>query len=529
MKIHKKALCAALIIITLCNPAISLAAQRFYPGDEWPAEKNQIGAIDIHSEKILDATMYPVSFAITALATVSIAGKIAQKPVTATFQKIFVDMSKRYAQKYGYVPVVIGAGTGQTGSTALLWMNWPPSRYIFENAEAKLIGNIGNGIANTIIYIFNGIANLLFSLTKTMVLMANNIIFLAFDTQWVQATADWISDTTQLVGGEFSGKSKMKFASILFLLCLSILAGGVALYIYNGHIVKAGKIFLGAAISIAALYFYLGYSNTIIKSTANFMDAFAGAALEMAGVILPETEQTVTANMTPLEKGLAQATNAAWTAMVACPWSWGQFGTADPDNLKLTASSSGKKSEWDVLKDVIPPQQTVPPSGQGIRLSRSDLEAKKDQLYIDTLFLGSDDAIRSKLLNAVSADQVGFAVFSDKVDHGAHAVTVAACQPSVSSVFRHIGVAFITIFPAGAYLTMVLFLAIPIIISQLGLMVALIFLPLIFIVGVAGETGQIYLKKGMGLVLQCFSIKIVYGLYMGVILFLAALISTSLL
>jgi len=529
MIVHKKITCVLLIILILCNPAIGLAGQRYYPGDEWPAEKNQVGAVDIYSEKVVDATMYPVSFAITALTTMNIAGRIAQKPVTATFQKIFVDMSKRYAQKYGYVPAAVGAATGQTGSTALLWMNWPPSRYVFDNAEAKSITIFGGVALNALSFLFNGIANLLFFVTKLMVLMANNIIFLAFDTQWVQATADWISDSTKLVAGDFSGNGQMKFASILFLLCLSLLAGGIALYIYNGHVVKAGKILLGAVISIAALYLYLEYCSPIIKTTANFMDAFAGTALETAGAILPETEQTVLANLTPLEKGLAQATNAAWTAIVACPWSWGQFGTADPVKLKLTSSSSGKKSEWDVLKDAIPNKQTIPPSGQGIRLSKTDLEAKKDNLYIDTLYLGSDDQIRSKLLNAVSADQVGFAMFSDTVDHGGHAVTVAACQPSVASVFRHIGVAFGTIFPAGAYLAMVLFLAFPVIIAQFGIMVALIFLPIFFILGVAGERGQYCLKKGLEIVMQCFLIKTVYGGYMGSVLFLAALISAALL
>lgn len=527
----KRLISLALIFFMFVFPAIAMAAERYFPGDEWPAEQNQIGTVDVHTEKELDSFMYPVNFFITSAAGLSGAGIIAQTQVQGMFKKIFTDMAKKYALKYGYIPGAVGTVGIANQSPALLWMNWPPSKYTFGSAEEKSLNIIGATGKNWLTELMNGLANMFFGATKCFVLLANNIIFLAFDTQWVQSASDFISDTTSQVAGDFYGEGKYKFVRILFTLCLAILGAGLALYIAKGEVIQAFKIYMAAILSIAAIYIYVGNSNLFINKTADFTDAFAGAGLEMASVLSPATEQAVRSGLSPLEKGLVQATNAAWTAIVACPWSWGQFGTADISKLKLTYASNNMKSEWEALAEDLPDKRTVPPSGQGVRLSRNELEskAKKGQLYIDTLYLGSDDELRAKLLQVLSADQAGFIGSKNTIDHRNHPETVTSCQPSKSSIMRHLAVAFATLIPAAVYLALACYLAVPIIIAQLALIPLLIFLPLGLLVGVAGERGQFYQQMYLKQLLRAFSIKIVNGIYLGVVLFFGALISSVLL
>lgn len=527
----KRIISLLLIFFMFVFPAIAMAAERYFPGDEWPAEQNQVGMVDVHTEKLMDSYMYPVNFFITSAASLSVAGMVAKTKVQGVFQKIFTDTAKKYATKYGYIPSAVGGVGISSNGSALVWMNWPPSKYTFGSAADSDLNILGMKGLNVFVEMINGLANIFFGITKSLVILANNIIILAFDTQWVQSSSDFIAETTSQVAGDFYGDSRYKFVRILFTLCLAVLGAGLSIYIAKGELIRAFKIFISAVLSIAALYIYVGNSNILINKTADFTDAFAGAGLEMASVLSPSSEQAALAGLNPLERGLVQATNAAWTALVACPWSWGQFGTNDISKLKLTYNSGNKKSEWQVLADDLPDKRSVPPSGQGVRLSRDDLEnkAKKGQLYIDTLYLGSDDQLRSKLLQAISVDQAGFIGNKNTVDHGNHPETVTTCQPSKSSVMRHVAVGFLTIIPSAAYFALACFLGIPIIIAQLALLPLLIFLPIGFVVGVAGEKGQFYMQKYLSQLLRAFSIKIVNGIYLGIVLFFGTLISSALL
>ena len=525
---YRKCVCILLMIAVLLSPAMALAAQRYYPGDEWPAEQNQLGTSDVAVQKTMDSVLYPLGFAIAA-GTVSLGtGTIAKNAVAKTFNKMFTDMAQKYAKKYGYAAAGGGGVAAVNGGSTLLWMNWPASKYSFSSPSGNVVLDV---VDNAVFGIFDSISSSIFSIPKSLVLITNNLIILAFDTQWIQSASTWISDSTRKVAGDFVGSGKHAFSRVLFILCLAIMGAGIALYLARGQLVKAGKVFFTSVLCVAFLIFYVINSHYIINTVADFADGIAGIGMELSAAVLADDENPATAHLTGLEKGLVQASNSAWAAIIAIPWSYGQFGTADVSKLVMTYDSGHSKSEWDVFSVDVPEQTSFPPSKIGKRLTRSDLEAKASagKLYMDTLYLGSDDQLRKKLLTAISVDQAGFIGFRDTVDHGNHPEVVSACQQSMSSALRHLGVACFTIVPALAYLAFGGFMSIPIIVAQLALMLLLIFFPIAIIAGIAGERGQMILKKYLNVLLGAFAIKVINGIYLGIVLFFGSIISESLL
>lgn len=508
-----KAIAAVLLtaVVFIFLPTDAFAAERRFPGDQWPAENYQVGkTADIFTEKKIEAVTYPLNLML--LGVVGVTG-FSGGGVTAVAQRVFAEIVAGYAMNT--------SAQGQTvnPATTLVWLNYPPSAYSFQSAEMHTYQIVTGAVTNMSTTFFDWIANLIFFVSKAVVMIANNIVVLCFDSQWVRSGADWISQGVKTVSQGFSGGNGWLY--VLFVLALCGLAINVALHLFRARVMSALTAVLTAGLCIALMFFYMTNSNYIVAGVSEFTDNMAGLTMSAASVLSPQMNGNGAGNISPLRQGIAEVTNMAWFANVACPWSAGQFGTANPEKLQIT------QSEWsggsnDISSGIEDNYSTAPPSGVGRRLSKSDLEqmVQSGTLYADTLYLGADDEVRGQLLKALS---------EESLDHGQHKETMFTCAPSVSAAWRHILGAFISFFPAVSYLLLVVFVGVPVIFAQLMLMVLLIFLPIALMLGISGDNGRNAMLQYFKYLIGCFAAKIINGFFLGTVLFFAAAFSQAML
>lgn len=495
-------------VISALLPSGAFASDRKFPGDQWPAENYQVGkGSDILTEKRIEAAIYPLNLMLLGLVGATFA---AGGGVSVVAQRVFTEMLAGYAIN---TPV---QGETANPATTLAWLNYPPTAYSFQCATKHTWQVVSGAVANMSSSFFDWIANQLFFVSKAVVMIANNIVVLCFDSQWVSKGADWISQGVRSVSDGFNGGGGWLFT--FFILALCGLAASVFVHLLRARVMSALTAVLVAAACVAGLYFYAANASYVVTAVSGFTDGVAGITMSAASVLSPQMKEV--SGITPLRQGIAEVTNMAWYANVACPWSVGQFGTADPENLKIT------QDEWNGspgIKDSVPSDYSgVPSSAAGQRLTQSDLErmVANGALYADTLFLGADDDVREGVLESLSAEEL---------DHGQHRETVFTCGPSVGVAWRHIMAAFISLFPAISYLLLTVIVGLPVIIAQLALMALLIFLPVALIAGVSGDGGRNVMVRYFKYLIGCFATKIVNGFFLGTVLFFAASLSQALL
>lgn len=490
-------LLAAVFFWAFPYEAFAADAARTFPGDQWPGQNYQVGkGSDIYTEKKIESQTYPLNFVLLGLLPV---GSFAGGSLARASGTIFSGVAAGYAST--------------DSATALSWLNYPPSAFNFDSAEKDSFIAVSGAVTNMTTTIFNGIANLIFCVNKAFVLVANNIVVLCFDSQWVSNSADWIGAGISQVSKSFSGGDGWLY--IFFILALCGLAISIAFHLLKSRVTNALSALLIAAVCIAGIYFYTINAGGLISTISTATDNVAGIALTASSVLSDDPIPDVSGNITPLRRGITKATNVAWFANITCPWSLGQFGTADPNNLKIT------KDEWigdgDNISSAIEEgyEKEPIPSGKGRRLSYGLLEnmVENKTLYADTLYLGSDEETRAQVLKALS---------DETLNHNKHNETLFTCSASGGSAWKHVIVAFLSFFPATAYLIMSCFVAVPVIIAQLFLLILLVFLPVALLAGVSGDAGVQVFIRYMKLTLNCFCVKIFNGFFLGTVLFFSS-------
>lgn len=472
--------------------------KRTFPGDQWPGQNYQVGkASDLYTEKKIEAQTYPLNFVLLGLLPV---GSFAGGPLARASGTIFSGIAAGYAST--------------DKETALSWLNYPPSAFSFDSAEKSSYLAISGAVTNMATTFFNWIANLVFCVNKAFVLVANNIVVLCFDSQWVSNSADWIAQGISQISKGFSGGNGWLYIFFVFALCG--LAISIVFNLLKSRVTNALSAFLIAVFCVAGIYFYMLEADGLISTISTATDNIAGIALSASSIVSDEPVPNITGdNITPLRRGITKVTNVAWFSNITCPWSVGQFGTADPNNLQITEDEWSGDGE-NISSAIEEGYEKEPiPSGKGCRLSYGLLEnmVKNKTLYADTLYLGSDEETRAQVLKALS---------DETLDHGEHDETLFTCSAGSNTGWKHIIVAFLSFLPAAAYLIMCCFIAVPVIIAQLFLLILLVFLPIALLAGISGDAGVQVLIKYIKLILNCFCVKIFNGFFLGTVLFFSS-------
>ncbi len=182
------------------------------------------------------------------------------------------------------------------------------------------------------------------------------------------------------------------FARLVFLLGVCGLGVAVVSRLLRGRLTSAVSTVLVAGCVVAAILAYTANCGALVRGLTGFTDALAGGAMAAASAALPLEDGRVRGIQDPLNRGLAAAGNAVWTAAVLLPWSWAEFGTGDPSVLALT------EEEWEAFAPAIDDKYSsdrTESAAWGAKtvecrwLGKEALaaRARSGRLYLDTLVL----------------------------------------------------------------------------------------------------------------------------------------------
>lgn len=410
----------------------------------------------------------------------------------------------------GFLLAAGGVISQLANNDRLNWQNWPHGRYQFWHAPPdKMLGFLPQTAA-VALAMLEFVANSVFSLTKMLVCAGINIVILAYTSEWTAQIADQIGKTVAgvfpLSGGNVGSDS---FVSVALKLALFGLAVAAAAKLLRGLIASSAAALVVAAAAVAGSIAYVANATPFVLAAGQFTDGLAGLALSAASRFAFTEGNAPPGVSDPLAVGLANAGQAAWHATVAAPWAAAMFGTADPEKLRVT------ESEWNALD-----KKSFPPEKRALMEAR----LKEGRLYADTLFLGcGDDASRNAVADALGSPSKSywFGLKTVEVDHGEHPGSAVCMAPDYGAVGRHLLTAFLSLLPALAFLGLAVGVGGSIIVAQLLLMALLVFLPLALIAAVVPDAGWAFALRYLKALLGAFSVKVFYGLYLGVVLALA--------
>ncbi len=390
----------------------------------------------------------------------------------------------------------------------LTWLSYPHTAYYFRNAPSEGSGWFSGAIDDASASIANCLANVTFKLTKFFAYMGNILLLIGFDDFFMRDSLGYIDS--------FVKNSSNGFLGTLLTLALVGLAIGAGVMIFRGQVMRGLSSVLLGLLCFSGLLIYTANVSSIIPPVLSFFNNLTASAIfAVSGIQDYKADPNNTdsqfdlnieeadEDLTLLKKSLCNMSNGMWFALVSAPWASGQFGTADYTKLKMT------QEEIDQVNEALKPSVF---SSEKQKTVRS--KTLKSQ-YIDTNFLASSEDVKEPLLKAITALDI---------DHGNHPMTTAASGPGSQNADKHSSAAFGSLIPAGAYFVLMVLVGLPVFLAQLAIVILLLLLSVALILGVAGERGRQLMLKYIQWLLSAFSIKVIYGFYLGVTMCLAIMV-----
>lgn len=200
----------------------------------------------------------------------------------------------------------------------------------------------------------------------------------------------------------------------------------------------------------------------------------------------------------PVGRGLVAAEQTTWRLIVANPWALAQFGTFDEGRLRLT------QGEYDVIDKSVFPKESQGKIRPGMRL--------------DTLVLGSVGEGRDAVAEALARPNKKYLWVVDgrDIDHGSHDGTMVGFSPE--SAIQHLKTAIFTLLPATGFALLAALVGLSIVICQVVLAPLLLFLPLPLFAMMVPGAGWAFAARYFRTLLGFFLVKLVYGLYLSLVL-----------
>lgn len=456
-------------------------------GDETAEQWSLQG--DIRAEKEIEGQM----FSIFALSSVATAPGVAA--VSGPFGLLVAGAG------------VAGSGLAQIASPEnAIWENWPEVRYMFHHAPPDKFPGLGVMAEKALYSTVEFMANMVFSITKTLVRTSNNIMVLAFNTSIVTGMVGWVSEGMAEIfspGGDLT--QVLISTGLIILLVYGIFS------ILKGQAMSALSSLLVAVLAVGGAFFFTANARQIISSTAGATDSLAGVFLSTTGRYT-SAGQNVNVD-DPVGRGLVAAGQTTWQLIVAKPWALAQFGTFDEGRLRLT------QAEYDTLNKSVFPKESQGKIRPGMRL--------------DTLMLGSVGEGRDAVAEALARPNKKYLWVVDgrDIDHGSHDGTMVGFSPE--SAIQHLKTALFTLLPAAGFALLAALVGLSIVICQAVLAPLLLFLPLPLFAMMVPGAGWVFAARYFRSMLGFFLVKLVYGLYLSLVLvtgtaFSGALISHNL-
>lgn len=373
-------------------------------------------------------------------------------------------------------------------SSDLLWQNWPFYRWAFDisNPESGWsITQISKNVAAETMVMF---ANILLFLAALLTKLGITFCGLAFNSSILAGLADWIGSAIKNMYKLDSGMSDIVWLMITWgIIVLLIYA---VFYFIKGRFVSIINA-LGVAIGMVALTILFSMNaSQIIKTTAEYTDAVAGVFLAAIAEYKPLDK-----DIDPVNQGIITFGETAWRAIIAYPWAMTLFGTIDTDELRLTQDEYNKMDKSYFSSGVIQP---------GMR--------------IDTLFLGTMGEPRQALVDVLVRPDV---------DHGNHPGTMIGMH--VDNALKQVMIAFLMLSAAFAFFALASMTTVYILFAQLMLGALLILFPAMLLLAIIPEFGWAVTANYFKILLKFLFIKMIYGVYLALVLVTTTAFSETLL
>ncbi|TEB04692.1 hypothetical protein Psch_03454 [Pelotomaculum schinkii] len=380
------------------------------------------------------------------------------------------------------------------------WLNVPMSRLRFDTAEDHGVGVFARVTGKNVGGVLASFADGLFQLSSMSVNWGIEIIYLAFRTNWIAAFASQVTAPTLALWQSLFGLGMGN--SSLFGLCMMVLFGYLLYYLARMQLMQIVKT-TGVTILILVLAFvYFANAGRVLLSVSNTADALSGFVLSaVGGAFSSQPDQT---GQSGFDSMLQSFGNSMWCGLVANTWAALEFGTTKPQDLILTDAeyqrmqSNSTISENSFDPNSSPPKQINPFTAGWIKPG-----SRIDQIVLS---YSVNNVARGEIVN-VLADQ--------SVDHGRHAIARENLLPY--NKIKCIVFSFLFWLPATAFLIFSVVIGGSMILAQFTLLGLALLLPIIFLVALVPEVGWNFGYKAVRMAVAALSTKIVYGIFLSVI------------
>lgn len=409
------------------------------------------------------------------------------------------------------------SNTNSDSGPNYIWKTWPVSSYYFTtmpNNDASWVEGKMQDAASSVL---DAAANMLFFLPKVSTLLGCEIITAMYSDTLARGMCGFVSEGAKAIGGHLEANT---FSGLIFVFALVVLGVGIALYIFKGQLMKALTNVAIAIVCLVGFYLYVANVGAWIPDTLSFINDASGLALSASTTMkgAPVTDGNSSnaaqasgsgrAQTTLMDQGLADCTNAMWHILVGAPWAVGQLGSCDPNKLKLQP----EQVKYYTGRNVAAHYQAG--NNPAEALAEMGVISKiLDGSYADTVWLAGDPKSETALLGALTQSK------------GKNITTVRASAQGQKSGIHHIYTALLTILPGILFLVFAIVLGIPVFLSQIMIMVMLFIMPLVLLMGVAGDSGMHVVLKFLKSLLGFLATKIIYGFYIGLTIMLAMVIT----
>ncbi len=412
-----------------------------------------------------------------------------------------------------------------------IFSNFPLQRYSFDFYS----GSTQDPLKKYLATITESITNVIFGLAQAFISLGITLITWAFKVDLVKEIIHWVSTSIQML----MNKNNETWFLLFTWGTIGLLGYASFLFIKRqiGNIAKAiGITLLGIALS----FFFYNNTEQLLTSFDDGINAITGAVIEGYAQLPTNANQIDNQKeegKTAIDRGLSMFGDNVWDVVIGKPWAYAMFGTYNVDDLQLTeeeyALCSGKNQSsikgW--YENLGAPQPQIDLKKAFSSSPWSNI--KND--YIDTLYLSTpaikspggiisnadSESPRERVLRILGSDVWGYT--QTKIDHGRHPNTPNTL--SYSNVGNHLLTATILLIPAGIFIALAISVAGSMILYQILISLMVLFLPMICMLLFIPVTGWQLSLKYFKTLLGFLLVKLIYGIYLSIIMVVAILIN----
>lgn len=384
---------------------------------------------------------------------------------------------------------------GVTTSVIPAYRTYPPDRYAFDlgyNLVTWEWGGLKPSLNDPIPFLGNAVASFIFIGSGFITRFGVFLSELGFHTQLVN---DQLSAVTPLL----VGLRQSLFGRFLPFSLIALALWAVKKAMVDNQPARVWSGILASVVVLAGGLFFMANSGPDIRFLSNTMDQLS--QVTMGSLAAPFQQIEGTSTMSPgqaADTELVVTANQVWDLLVTRPWVIGEFDQTEMQPMSVTPAEASAIEKSAAADNVALP---VSPGDNWLLLMRDYPDGSQQRTILATT-LGDPS-----------------------VNHAGH-----ADMPNILGAGSVVPRMVIALFSLVASLTFLLFAAViaGMLIAAQEMALALILVcPIVFLIGVLPGRGFSLVRAWLGWLIGALGTKVVYGLYFGLTLLLADVVTKT--